>query len=93
MKNGSGRETVNPPVSLGVGAIGGAVFATTISEEVSDFSFLFSLSFSLSLSDELALPRINQLPCFLGIGRSLMGGLMVLDFGLGELPVMSHPQA
>ena len=91
MKNGSDWETENSPVSFGVGAIGGAVFATTISEEESDFPF--PLSFSLSLSEELALPRINQLPCFLGIGRSLMGGLMVLDFGLGELPVMSHPQA
>lgn len=59
---------------------GCADFATTTSVLVLAFSFSFS-------EEESALPMTHQLPCFLGIGRSVTAGATVLDFGLGELPV------
>ena len=58
------------------------VFATMTSVVV-ELALEEAFSFSCSDDEESAFPMTHQLPCFLGIGRSVIGGFVVCAFGFG----------
>ena len=84
-KDGPGwvYELASTGAEAGVwGGVDVLVFATMTSVVV-ELALEEAFSFSCSGDEESAFPITHQLPCFLGIGRSVIGGFVVCAFGFG----------